>query len=274
MLLPIALARTGDTRQAMMETKKLWLVVYSHQENVIRSSKYGAMPEPDARRLQLCHQPKSNEVTLANLSDTIPWRMRSYLASNSTGTYQTEISSGTEHSTQHPYNRELIIHGIRLAGSGINGRRIRSPAITGQHTFKVNCPQYTYSYVGRHWASTNDADSVPENLAELLPVDLNSHPELVSALIRLALRHANREQVLRLIHRLPKELQLEPRWQYWKARVLADSADTTDKKNAEEIYRELAELRNIYGFLAADLMQLPYIVDKHNCDKCRNLAMN
>ena len=266
---PYALARTGDTRQAMMEARKLWLVDYSQPgecDPVFKLWRHAGNPDARTAWQRYAISLKSNEITLANYLVRFLANEDRTFASNlkRVHTRPDNIKRTERFRQQHPYNRELIIHGIRrLARSQPGAAFDLLRQYKTQHTFKAIVLTDTYSYVGRHWASTNDADTVPENLAELLPVDLNSHPELISALIRLALRHANWDQVLLLIHRLPKELQLEPRWQYWKARVLADSADTTDQKIAEEIYRKLTELRNIYGFLAADLMQLPYnFVDK------------
>lgn len=233
---PYALARTGDTRQAMMEARKLWLVDYSQPRECDPVFKlWRNAGNPDARTAwqRYAISLKANEVTLASyLVRFLALEDRAFAGKfKLVHTRPDNIKRTERFRQQHPHNRELIIHGIRrLARSQPGAAFDLLRQYETQHTFEAIVLTDTYSYVGRHWASTNDADTVPENLGELLPVDLNSHPELISALIRLALRHANRDQVLPLIQRLPKELQLEPRWQYWKARVLADSADKTDQK--------------------------------------------
>ena len=57
------------------------------------------------------------------------------------------------------------------------------------------------------------------------------------------------------IDEMPAELAALPRWRYWKAR----SVEATDGEAAAmPLYTALAQLRDYYGYLAADRVRLPY----------------
>lgn len=64
--------------------------------------------------------------------------------------------------------------------------------------------------------------------------------------IRVALTHKQWHQVLNLIH-YSKDKN-EPCWQYWKARALSALGN---QEKADDIYQNLAQKRNYYGFLAS-----------------------
>lgn len=73
--------------------------------------------------------------------------------------------------------------------------------------------------------------------------------------IRAALNFRDWENVLVWIAALPEYEQMKPRWQYWQARAYAQLDQT---ETAQPIFQRLATKRNYYGFLAADLLSLPY----------------
>lgn len=92
---------------------------------------------------------------------------------------------------------------------------------------------------------------------------LLEHPELMSeALISWLLRDAMRtqdwERLAFWLPRLPDEARASERWQYWHARLLMAQDTPEARAHAETIYRDLATTRSFYGFLAADLLGLPY----------------
>ncbi len=57
------------------------------------------------------------------------------------------------------------------------------------------------------------------------------------------------------LDRLTEVEQAMPRWRYWRGKTLAELGD---KQQAERVFRELAEDRSFYGFLAADRLGLKY----------------
>lgn len=60
--------------------------------------------------------------------------------------------------------------------------------------------------------------------------------------------------VQRMIETMPDELQQSAAWQYWLARALAEQGATD---SAEVLWRQLAQRRNYYGFMAASRLGLP-----------------
>lgn len=76
--------------------------------------------------------------------------------------------------------------------------------------------------------------------------------------VRMALREQNwRSAVLQLENLTAKEQQ-SGRWQYWRARSMAELGYTGA---AEKIYRQLAVKVDYHGFLAADQLGLTYSID-------------
>ena len=108
-------------------------------------------------------------------------------------------------------------------------------------------------------------------LRELINSD---HPELLDQLdrfnpahndsamherrLRAALAQQDWARVLKWIGQLPADLQHSDRWRYWQARALAE---TGQKAAARALFEKLAGERSYHGFLAADLMDLPYRFD-------------
>ena len=111
-----------------------------------------------------------------------------------------------------------------------------------------------YARAGIYLAQQSDRAEQLENL----PVNMHRQPQLVEARIRQALRAANWNDVLVLIHLLPAAARESPRWRYWKARVLAQSDQATERKIATDILLELSRERTFYGFISADILGRAY----------------
>ncbi|MBE9561701.1 MAG: lytic transglycosylase domain-containing protein, partial [Proteobacteria bacterium] len=67
--------------------------------------------------------------------------------------------------------------------------------------------------------------------------------------IKLAMRQQNWIALADFITELPEQQQQDLQWRYWLARALEK---TNKQKKARQIYTELAQERDYYGFLAAD----------------------
>jgi soluble lytic murein transglycosylase len=72
---------------------------------------------------------------------------------------------------------------------------------------------------------------------------------------RAALWAGNFSQALAWIEAMPPNLAGEPRWRYWRARALEA---TGGQAAAAPLYAELADLRDYYGYLAADRLHRGY----------------
>ena len=75
---------------------------------------------------------------------------------------------------------------------------------------------------------------------------------------RSAIRSQDWDLVLRGIAMLNEEEKAEEQWLYWKARALEEKGLFSA---ATEIYKNIAEERSYYGFLAADKVATPYNID-------------
>lgn len=102
-----------------------------------------------------------------------------------------------------------------------------------------------------------DQDYAAEQIVANTPA--LSHPDLMEALIREALRQQDWAKSYRWILRLPADTRKTERWRYWEARVMEqlDIKDMNGKKPSD-IYASVASTRGFYGFLSADRLGIPY----------------
>jgi soluble lytic murein transglycosylase len=73
--------------------------------------------------------------------------------------------------------------------------------------------------------------------------------------VRNALLHRQWETALTWIDVLDLETRNSPAWRYWQAYALAELGKDSQ---AADLYAQIVEERNYYGFLAADHLQRPY----------------
>lgn len=89
----------------------------------------------------------------------------------------------------------------------------------------------------------------------------NPDPLLVEWQVRAALRAGRWASVYEGISKLPGELfENNPMWQYWRARAVESLGmqPTSRDDDPQYLYRQLAQQRNYYGFLAADRIKQHY----------------
>jgi soluble lytic murein transglycosylase len=73
--------------------------------------------------------------------------------------------------------------------------------------------------------------------------------------VRAALWTQDYGRALAWIERMPASLAAQPRWRYWRARAVASTAGADA---AAPLYGEIADLRDYYGYLAADRLHRSY----------------
>jgi soluble lytic murein transglycosylase len=73
--------------------------------------------------------------------------------------------------------------------------------------------------------------------------------------VRTALWSGDYAKALLWIERMPTSLFVQPRWRYWRARAVSA---TIDEDAAAPLWREIAGLRDYYGYLAADRLHETY----------------
>jgi soluble lytic murein transglycosylase len=92
-----------------------------------------------------------------------------------------------------------------------------------------------------------------------LPVDANDG-QMQEWRVRAALWAGDFSTALRWLDSMPPELAAQPRWRYWRARAVAA---TSGADAAAPLFAALAGLRDYYGYLAADRLNLSYQLHMH-----------
>jgi len=103
-------------------------------------------------------------------------------------------------------------------------------------------------------ASRGDA-SAPRRLQNLPPQIVDESVE--EWRVRAVLRNSDWTAVLRWIDAMRPATREQLAWRYWRARALAQ---TGQAESAKALYRELAQQRDYYGFLAADRINTDYTI--------------
>jgi soluble lytic murein transglycosylase len=77
---------------------------------------------------------------------------------------------------------------------------------------------------------------------------------------RAALWNGDFAKAQKWIAQMPPTLGKQPRWRYWHARAVAA---VSGEAAAAPLYAEIANLRDFYGYLAADRLHQPYELNQH-----------
>jgi soluble lytic murein transglycosylase len=80
-------------------------------------------------------------------------------------------------------------------------------------------------------------------------------PQIVEWRARVAIKEGDWTALLAALDKLPAELRGRDRWQYWRARALAENGSGSE---AQTLFEQLAEQPNYFGFAAADRVSQPY----------------
>ncbi|MBN9229393.1 MAG: lytic murein transglycosylase [Legionella sp. 40-6] len=154
-------------------------------------------------------------------------------------------------------NREFYLYGLKRLISLNKTEKALALWKQAQSThFLSEAQQQNFlAYLALYKAMRNSEDA-PEWFAQIKP---EYQTELVTDWqIRFALKHGNWAQVHTLI--IQKNDRDSPCWQYWLARSLAAEGNQDE---AQALYKNLAQTRNYYGFLASlRLKQTPNFVNE------------
>lgn len=104
-------------------------------------------------------------------------------------------------------------------------------------------------------------DRSPRALAafdELGPEELDSLAQ--EWRVRAALWNGDYAKANTWIEQMPSSLSRQPRWRYWRARAVAA---ISGEAQAAPLFAEIANLRDYYGYLAADRLHQPYHLNEH-----------
>lgn len=152
--------------------------------------------------------------------------------------------------------RSIIAHGItRLARRDANKAAKAWRSYRQSHSFDA-------AALGRLDGIVAVALAEDENrFPDAAQRTLLTQPDRIEAMATAAVRAQNWSEVSHWIQQLPTEMQQKAQWRYWLARAddkLQDAADLSASH-----YRELAGLRQYYGFLASRRLGLPGQMNAH-----------
>ena len=151
--------------------------------------------------------------------------------------------------------RQLVYATMRVA--------YRDPLAAHQH-WNLLKDQFSFSAADRHAVSRHIALwsarlHLPEatGLLSALPAAA-SNEDSRHWLVRANLLSHQWAEVVRAIDAMPADESSESEWQYWKAVALRELGDTDQ---ADAILSRVAAERSYHGFLAADAIGAPYVLD-------------
>ena len=152
-----------------------------------------------------------------------------------------------------PIAREILSHGIlRLARKDVAKAVKRLDALKGQFSFTSgDVAEIERTLAVR--AAKNDSKLASQLLDQIANQHVND--EVFHYRLRTALVSYDWPILRKWTTGQAPDIDMQMRWRYWHARALEE---TGDPNKANEIYAELANKRNYYGFLAADKINAPY----------------
>lgn len=152
--------------------------------------------------------------------------------------------------------RKIIAYGSK--------RLVRKSTIEGVQTWRKLKPRYQFeqalikdveSYLALTAALRHH--SLAAELMNQLPENIDD-TEVQEWRARTAMRVADWPAVLRSIVLMDDDTREKLEWQYWHARALDEMGVYVDAKSR---YKKVAAERDYYGFLAADRVQQPYVMN-------------
>jgi soluble lytic murein transglycosylase len=171
------------------------------------------------------------------------------------------LNDPSKFSEQGAQMREIILHGLqRLAQIDARMALQRWQDYRAIHDFDAEQQLAVQRYIVQRLLSQ---DRIAEGEALLTATPALISTSLTEWILRDALKQQDWPRIESWLARLPEEARGTERWQYWRGRMLLEKDTAEANAEAREIYRSLAQLRSIYGFMAADFLKLDYaLVDK------------
>jgi|TARA_Y100000310_G_scaffold337538_2_gene424828 soluble lytic murein transglycosylase len=256
----LALHKTGQEELALELTSNYWVVDHSQPDECDPMFKLwrdaGYLTQEVAwQRLSMSIE--ANETSLASYLANFLSRENNNLAQLYRQVHRRPaiIRQYSRFAENSEKVQQIIVYGVRRLA-----RRDATAALQvwheylESHSFSEAQITDTYLFIAVRLTVQRD----PDDLIDSIPINLSEHHDLLERRVRLSLFRQDWSRALIFINALPPELQIIPRWQFWKARMLDRSPDMADRSSAGEIFARLARTRGYYGFLAADMLDRPY----------------
>ena len=248
----------GDTQQALVDGKKLWM---SGRD---RPKQCDGLFQLLADNKQLNRDDYWQRITLA--MDRGATSLAKSLSRKLSKRDQARVGIWTQARSQPEtalrkatlgddtaHNRDIVAYAIkRIARKNTDSAKKHFKAALKNYQFDI--PQQ--AKINRYIAVRDALDHESHSL-----ITLSSIPEEyrdVEAnewLARIALRNGDWKTLLDAIAALPEKNQDDSSWKYWRARALEA---TKRPAEAKELYQSLSKNASFYGFLASDHLGLPY----------------
>lgn len=257
----LALQNVGDPTQAKLATEKLWLTGKSQPRNcdlVFKNWRAHGQATPDLiwQRIRLAmHKRKPNLAKY--LAKFLGPSERKWVERwRKMYRQPARMLDHKHYQADTPLVREIVLHGVeRLARIDANEAAKRWLTIQTRYQFSIE----EKGKVQRRIALSAATQRLPEALSLMKKVD----PRWVDKSIqdwrvRSALQSNDWPAVLQSVDSLPKPVQQEDNWQYWRARALQELGF---KKESATIYSQLSKSFSYPGLLAADKLGIKYALN-------------
>lgn len=253
-----ALIKTGQTRKAWPEVKKIWLhgksrpsacdPVFNAWENAgklttsLRWQRIELALEARQWRLaQYLGKPLSNRDTV--------WLKRWIRLHRNPRNLQRE----QDFLSKHPYREKMLGHAVR--------RMAALHGLEALHLWNSIKSRYPFSKAQRDRTERRIALAIERNPSRLAYDFINrlkvreTDERLHIARLRAGLLREDWPRILQHLSAWSKTGKSTERWQYWYARALDGVGKTSQ---AQSVWRKLAKDRSYYGFMAADRTNVNY----------------
>ncbi|GAA5523476.1 soluble lytic murein transglycosylase [Microbulbifer aestuariivivens] len=256
-----ALSRHGDQTEANRLTGKLWLVGHSQAEECdpvfARWIRDGGLTDDLAWRRHMLTLAAGN-LDLAQYISSKMSNEQAQLAALARSVHHSpeQLLEHQRFLKGKPEYRQIALHGLRrLAAESASNALAAWHHYDAGYLFEDFERQSFLRDVALQFARRNNLAALQQLIQES---ENFSDERTIEWLARQALREQNWAQMEFWIDQLPEKARNHERWLYWRARILEERHGPSRNEEAAGLYRQAAQQRSYYGFLAADTLGQNY----------------
>lgn len=248
------LYKTGNKKEALLETKSMWVSGTSAPKACnplfkvwLKSSFFKQEYAYERVKLAL----KKRKTSLASYASNFLKGDMKHAAQMMIWAHKSPgiLSSTKRFPAANPYMKDAIIHGVK--------RRVRKKPDAALVYWKKHRNRFSFSPSEIHTTEkriylglARQYDKNASNLLSSLNRDIDSE-EILEWQIRVSLRNRDWDAVLKWIGKLSETGKMEDDWVYWQHQAYYRQGKPVPQYIAQE-FLKLAKQRSYYGFLAAE----------------------